>query len=160
VKKIVYIAAALAVTAVAAVQFALPDTPIRLAPSQAPLLAGAEVPPDVASIIERSCQNCHSLKTEWPLYSKVFPLSSLIEGDVATARGHMNLSRWQSYDNAEKRALFSEIGSVVRNQIMPPRPYTLIHPAAKLSDEAAAEIYQWTRAERHRLQSLEEPPIE
>jgi hypothetical protein len=160
VKKIVYIVTALAVTAVAGVQLALPDSAIRLAPSQAPLLAGAEVSPDVASIIERSCQNCHSLKTEWPLYSKIFPFSSLIEGDVASARGHMNLSRWQSYDNAEKSALLSEIGSVVRNQIMPPSRYTLIHPAAKLNADTTAEIYEWTRTERHRLKSVDEPPIE
>jgi hypothetical protein len=70
VKKIIYVAAAFAVTAVAGVQVVLPDSPMRLAPSQAPLLAGAQVPPDVASIIERSCQNCHSLKTEWPLYGR------------------------------------------------------------------------------------------
>ena len=159
-KKIVYIAAACAVTAVVGVQLALPDSAIRLTPSHAPLLAGAQVAPNVASIIERSCQNCHSLKTEWPLYSRIYPFSRVVEDDVATARGHMNLSRWQSYDNSEKSALLSEIGSVVRNHVMPPRRYTLVHPDAKLSDAEANRIYQWTRTERHLLQSSEEPPVE
>ena len=72
----------------------------------------------------------------------------------------MNLSRWQSYDNSEKSALLSEIGSVVRNHVMPPRRYTLVHPDAKLSDADANRIYQWTRTERHLLQSSEEPPVE
>ena len=64
----------------------------------------------------------------------------------------MNLSRWQSYNNDEKSALLSEIGSVVRNHVMPPGRYTLVHPAARLSAADANEIYQWTRAERHLLQ--------
>jgi len=159
VKKIV-LAWALTATAVMGVQIALPDSAMRLAPSRAPLLAGAQVPPDIASMIERSCGNCHSLRTEWPLYSKVFPFSTLIESDVADARAHMNLSRWGSYDNGEKSALLSEIGAVARNHVMPPRRYTLIHPDAKLSAADANEIHEWTRTERQRLKSLGEPPVE
>jgi hypothetical protein len=63
----------------------------------------------------------------------------------------MNLSRWQIYDNSEKIVLLSEIGSVVRTHIMPPRRYTIVHPEAKLTDAEANAIYQWTRAERRRL---------
>jgi hypothetical protein len=153
VKKIVYIAAAFAITAIAGIQLVPTDSAIRLAPSQAPLLVGAQPNPAVASIIERSCQNCHSLKTEWPAYSRVFPFSLLIENDVATARDHMNLSRWQSYDDGEKNALLAEIGSVVRNHIMPPPRYTFVHPAAKLSDADANEICRWTKTERRLLRN-------
>jgi len=63
----------------------------------------------------------------------------------------MNLSRWQIYDDGEKGLLLAEIGSVVRNRVMPPRRYTMIHPEAKLSDSEATEIYQWTRSERRML---------
>lgn len=63
----------------------------------------------------------------------------------------MNLSRWQIYDDSEKGLLLAEIGSVVRNRVMPPRRYTMIHPEAKLSDAETTEIYQWTRSERRRL---------
>ena len=157
-KKIVPVACA--ASAIIGVLFALPDSVIRMAPSQTPLLDGARVPANVASLIERSCQNCHSLKTQWPVYSRIFPLSSLIESDVANARSHMNLSRWQSYDSAEKSALLAEIGSVVRNRIMPPRRYTLVHPAAKLSAADADEIYRWTRAARRVLESTAEQPAE
>jgi len=63
----------------------------------------------------------------------------------------MNLSRWQIYDDDEKNLLLSEIGSVVRNRLMPPRRYTLVHPDAKLSDAEVNEIYEWTRAARRLL---------
>jgi hypothetical protein len=150
-KKIAFIASALAITAAASVQFVLPDSANALPASQPPLLDGAEPTPAVIAIIERSCQNCHSLRTELPFYGRIFPVSLLLEHDVQTARKNMNLSRWRSYDDNEKRALLSEIGVLVRNRIMPPRRYTLIHPAARLSDSDAALIYQWTRAERERL---------
>jgi hypothetical protein len=160
VKKIAYIASALALAALAGAQLVLPDSFIAPASSEMPLLAGSQVSPAVGAIIERSCQNCHSLKTELPLYGRIFPVSLLLEHDVQAARSNMNLSRWQSYADTEKSALLSEIGSVVRNHVMPPRRYTLIHPAAKLSDADAALIYQWTRAERQRLRKATEPPAE
>jgi Haem-binding domain len=33
------------------------------------LLAGAQIDLEVVQIFERSCQNCHSERTEWPRYS-------------------------------------------------------------------------------------------
>jgi hypothetical protein len=151
VKKILLFVALFAILCPAAIQLMRPASAVRQAASREPLLAGAHADTDVASIIGRSCGNCHSLKTEWPLYSRIFPFSWMIEHDVETARSHMNLSRWQNYENPEKNALLAEIGSVVRNRIMPPRRYTLIHPEAKLSDAEADAVYQWTRAERRLL---------
>ncbi len=63
----------------------------------------------------------------------------------------MDLSRWQTYGDAEKRRMLSEIGSVVRGHIMPPGRYTLVHPGAKLSQVEVDEIYRWTRADRKLL---------
>ena len=56
------------------------------------LLAGAVVDSETVKIMERSCQNCHSEKTDWPWYRYVAPVSWLVESDVHKARGHMNLS--------------------------------------------------------------------
>jgi hypothetical protein len=85
------------------------------------------------------------------VYSRIFPFSLMIEHDVHAARSHMNLSRWETYEEGEKSQILSEIGSVVRNRIMPPRRYTMIHPEAKLTDAEANAIYQWTRADRKLL---------
>ena len=63
----------------------------------------------------------------------------------------MNLSRWQTYEDSEKSLMLSEIGAVVRNGIMPPRRYTMIHPEAKLTEAEVNEIYQWTRSDRKLL---------
>ena len=141
-----------AISGVLGIQLVQPASAVRQAPSQpAPILIGAHADAHVSSVIERSCQNCHSLRTEWPLYSRIFPFSWLIDHDVQTARTYMNLSRWQTYEDSEKSLMLSEIGSVVRNRIMPPRRYTMIHPEAKLTEAEVNEIYRWTRADRRLL---------
>ena len=120
------------------------------------LLAGATVDPGVARILERSCQNCHSEKTEWPWYSYIAPLSWMIEHDVEAARERMNLSRWDGYSLDEQRWILTGMSAAIRNRQMPPRRYTLLHPAARLSDDELKQLYQWAQIERRRLRAMPE----
>ena len=122
--------------------------------SARPLLSGVDVDPAVVRILEKSCQNCHSERTEWPWYSYVAPMSWLIEKDVHEARSHLNLSRWGEYDAQKQHDLLAELAAVVRNRRMPLPRYTLLHPGAKPTPDEFERIYQWTRAERRRLTSL------
>lgn len=63
----------------------------------------------------------------------------------------MDLSRWREYDDTKKIEILSRMGSAVRNGLMPPRRYTLLHPDAKLTTAQVAEVYQWTREVRKQL---------
>ena len=119
-----------------------------------PLLAGAVVDSETVQIMERSCQNCHSEKTDWPWYSYVAPMSWLVESDVHRARSHMNLSGWDRYSLEEKQDHLAELAAAVRSRQMPPPRYTLMHRSAKLSQPELDRIYQWARGERRRLKSL------
>jgi len=78
-------------------------------------------------------------------------MSWLIEKDVHDARDAMNLSRWNDYDSNRRRQILTELGSLVRNHVMPPRRYLLLHPEARLSDSETDALYSWTQAERKRL---------
>jgi Haem-binding domain len=49
------------------------------------LYATIAVGPDVRSILERSCGDCHSNETRWPWYSHVAPVSWLVSFDGARA---------------------------------------------------------------------------
>lgn len=118
------------------------------------LLSGADVDPALMRVLKKSCQNCHSERTEWPWYSYVAPMSWLIEKDVHQARSHLNLSRWEEYDARKQHDLLAELAAIVRNRRMPPGRYTLLHPTTKPSPEEFDRIYQWTRAERRRLSLL------
>jgi cytochrome c len=104
--------------------------------------------PEVPSAIERACQNCHSQRTQWPLYSHLPLVSWALEKDVAEARQHLDLSRWAEYSLEDKRDLLARIGTEVRNRRMPLPRYLLLHPEARLSDAEIQGIYEWTKAQR------------
>jgi hypothetical protein len=122
--------------------------------SNTPLLAGNPVDPSVARILERSCQSCHSERTDWPWYSYVAPMSWLIENDVRNGRSHMNLSHWDEYTLDKQQEILTELSAVVRRRQMPLPRYVRLHPNAKLSDSEIDQIYQWARGERRRLKSI------
>jgi hypothetical protein len=130
---------------------------IKTEASPAPVLGDAPVPASVMDIVSRSCQNCHSGRTEWPIYSYIAPMSWMVEKDVAAARNHMNLSRWHDYNSRQRQEFLSEIGSLVRNHRMPLPRYLLLHPEARLSDSEVNQLYQWTRSERKRLKAADQP---
>lgn len=128
-----------------------PFGPVKKQASNKPLLVGTDADPGVVHILEHSCQNCHSETTDWPWYSYIAPVSWMVERDVTEARDHMNLSRWDEYSAPRQRWVLAGIAAVIRGRQMPPRRYTLLHPAARLSDEHRDELYQWAASERQRL---------
>ncbi len=134
--------------------FVHPNGPVTAAKSDNPLLASAGVDPGVLEVVQRSCQNCHSEKTEWPWYSHIAPMSWLVEGDVSHARSRMNLSRWSEYTVEEQQDLLARIATIVRSGEMPPARYTMIHSNAKLSPVERDNLYRWAHAERRRLKSM------
>jgi hypothetical protein len=116
-----------------------------------PILAGARVDPKVLSILQRSCQDCHSDITHYPWYSYVAPVSWLIRSDVNGGRQHLNLSRWEEYSIQRRERILSEIANQVKDRDMPLPQYIWIHRGARLSDADVEAVFQWTQTERSRL---------
>lgn len=106
-----------------------------------------------ATIVARSCANCHSDDTKWPWYSYVSPISWLVEKDVADARAHFNLSTWDGYSSEEKSEILADLARVVANREMPLRHYLLLHHDAQLSDEDAQVLVKWAGRERRALRT-------
>lgn len=117
------------------------------------LLAGAQIPEPLRELVEHKCGNCHSEAVDWPFYSRVAPVSWLLEHDVLEAREHMNLSHWETYSNQEKSDLLSRLAAKTRSGEMPPARYTAIHGDSKLLSKERDSLYEWARAERKRLKT-------
>lgn len=115
------------------------------------LLTGAHVSPNVLAILKRSCGDCHSEATQYPLYSYVFPVSWLIHNDVTGGREHLNFSRWEQYSTIRQERRLSEIANQVQDGGMPLFQYTLIHRNARLSPDEVAAVFRWTQEERARI---------
>jgi len=137
--------------------FVHPFGSVKSQRSAAPLLAGAEANLEIIQIFERSCQNCHSERTEWPWYSYVAPLSWMIEKDVSMGRSHMNLSHWDAYSEEQKVELLTKVGVEVKNRQMPLPQYLNLHPQARLSNDEVVRLYTWAQGERRRLRASIQP---
>jgi hypothetical protein len=91
--------------------------------------------PSTRALAERACFDCHSNQTHWPWYSKVAPVSWLVQADVDEGRKTLNFSEWtREYEEAQ------ESGETVREREMPPRTYVLMHPEAKLTDAERQQL--------------------
>ena len=84
--------------------------------------------PDTRAIAQRACFDCHSNETRWPAYARVAPASWLISYDVSEGRRIVNFSEWQ---RSQEEA--AEAAEAILEQEMPPRPYLLMHPKARLT---------------------------
>lgn len=97
----------------------------------------------VASILKKSCYDCHSNQTKYPIYSEVAPVSWIIAKHVNDGRKWLNFSEWESYDDAKKtklrKLIYREVG-----EAMPLQPYTMVHDGAALSKEEKTAIRNWT----------------
>jgi len=120
-----------------------------------PLFAGAQIDPEVLQIFERSCQNCHSERTEWPWYSYIAPIGWFIEKDVQQGRDHMDFSRWDEYDRGSQRDILTRMSAVLRTRQMPLPRYLILHPSSKLSEGEITMIDEWTQKERLRLKAMQ-----
>jgi hypothetical protein len=115
------------------------------------LEAHTQMTPQVASVLSRSCNDCHSHKTVWPWYTNVAPVSWFIADHVEDGRRHLNFSEWGKGDERRKRKKLEEICEEVRDGAMPLSSYTPLHPQAKLTPEDIKTLCDWTEAERARL---------
>lgn len=115
------------------------------------MYAKMPVPPDIADILGRSCQDCHSSQTMWPWYSRVAPVSWFVVRHVDKGRGELNLSQWGRYTTRRQDRKLKEICEQVTSSKMPMSVYTLMHPQAKLSEHDRQTVCEWTDAARKNL---------
>ena len=103
------------------------------------------VDPNVESIFQRSCRDCHTNKTVWPWYSSVAPVSWLVTDDVHDGRRKMNLSEWGNYKPDEAHTLLMRMCREVSGNDMPIFAYKVIHRNAVLSDADKQALCDWTQ---------------
>jgi Haem-binding domain len=113
--------------------------------------AHTQMTPQVKDILDRSCRDCHSNKTEWPWYTNVAPVSWFVIDHVNEGRHRLNLSEWARLDQPGKK--LRQICEEVEDDAMPLSSYLPLHPKAKLSGQDKKTLCDWTAAEQQRLSS-------
>ncbi len=115
--------------------------------------ARTQITPEVASILDRSCRDCHSNKTVWPWYTNVAPLSWWLSNHVSDGRRSLNMSEWGKLPSDRQERKLRQMCDEVQESMMPLSSYTPMHPAAKLSEQDKKTLCDWTEKERERLSS-------
>lgn len=117
------------------------------------LQATAAVPGDVSAIFVRSCNDCHSSKTNWRWYTYVAPVSWFTVDHVNEGRRELNFSEWGLYNERKKGTRLRAICQEVEKGDMPLASYALVHREVKLTAAQVKAICDWTKEENQRLTS-------
>jgi Haem-binding domain len=115
------------------------------------IFAHTQMTPQVAEILTRSCNDCHSNKTVWPWYTNVAPISWWLSNHVNSGRHMLNYSEWGRLDRDRQDRKLRQICDEVEDGAMPLSSYLPMHPKARLSEEDKKILCDWTAAERERL---------
>jgi len=112
--------------------------------SNPPVESKVQAPPEVMSILERACYDCHSHETRWPWYSWVAPVSWVVSNHVGQGRQRLNFSRWPASDHETQINLYREINREVSTMAMPLTSYQRLHPEARLSVDDRQQLLDWS----------------
>ena len=145
IKKIFKIIAVVIFAAVVIIQF------FRIDKTNPPIIqtetieAVMTVPPDVALVLGRSCNDCHTNNTVYPWYSNVQPTAWFLKNHIDDGKRHLNLSQFATYDPKKRSKKLREICEQVSSGEMPLPSYLWIHRDAVLSDSDKQAICDWTK---------------
>ncbi len=106
--------------------------------------------PEIKTILENKCYDCHSNKTEYPWYSEIAPMSYIIADHVEEGNEHFNVSAWDSYDTKKRDHKLDELIEEVEEGEMPEKGYQLLHGG--FSEEEKEALIAWTRKVREQYQ--------
>jgi hypothetical protein len=131
------------VVAFVAIQFVRPARTNPAVDENQTINALTQMKPEVSSILDRSCRDCHSNKTVWPWYTQFAPVSWWLVD-------HVN-EEWGKLPRDRQERKLRQICDEVTDGQMPLSSYVPMHPAARLSEQDKKTLCDWTDQERTRL---------
>ena len=107
------------------------------------------VPDDVNQLLQVSCNDCHSNKTEYPWYANVQPVAWWLNDHVVDGKKHLNFSDFTKMPLFVQNHKFEEVVEMVEDNEMPLPSYTYfgLHSKADLSEEQRVKIIAWAKSQ-------------
>jgi hypothetical protein len=133
-----------------AAQLKRPDRTNPAVDERKTMRANTQMTPQVAAILERSCQDCHSSETTWPWYSNVAPVSWFLQSHIEEGRRELSFSEWGTYAKRKRERKLHEMCEQVEAGEMPLKSYLPLHPSARLSEDDKRVLCEWTKQEEER----------
>lgn len=113
------------------------------------------VPEDVNHLLQVSCNDCHSNKTEYPWYANVQPVAWWLNDHVVDGKRHLNFSEFTKMPIAIQNHKLEETIEMVEEKKMPLKEYTYfgLHSEADLTSDEREKIITWARAQMSYLKA-------
>lgn len=112
-------------------------------------------PPEVRTVLEHACYDCHSNNTRYPWYANVQPVGWWLADHVNSGKRHLNFSEFGAFPLQRQGKKLDAISDELTNRTMPLRSYTWIHHDARLSDPQIDAVSAWIDGLHDKLQPLE-----
>jgi hypothetical protein len=99
--------------------------------------------PQVQSILEKACYDCHSNNTRYPWYTNIQPVGLWMQHHVDEGKRGLNFDEFRTYNSRKQAKKLEETIGMVKKGKMPLESYTWIHTDAKLSTEERRTLSAW-----------------
>ena len=141
-----------------AIQFIQPEQNLSEQMQENDMLYSLAVPAQVAELLKNSCYDCHSEFTHYPWYSRISPVSWLLNRHIEEGKEALNFNEYAGLKERKKIGTLSSLCEVLESGSMPLRGYLIIHKEAVLGDEEIAEICDWSESEALKIMQSGDAP--
>lgn len=126
-------------------QFVQPSRNLGFSEGKEDISVALNVPVEIKTLLQKSCNDCHSNATVYPWYTNIQPLGLWIQHHVDEGKQELNFSAFNLYSPKKKAHKMEEIIEMVETNEMPLNTYTWIHKEAALSAEDKSALLQWAK---------------
>lgn len=109
------------------------------------------VPPEVMTILETSCYDCHSNHTNYYWYHEIMPFGWWLNHHVDEGKEHLNFSDFSQYSTSKIDHKLEETAEEVEEHEMPLSTYSFVHKEAQLSEDQINRLINWVTEARTSL---------
>ena len=128
------------------IQFFRPEKNIQSGDQPNSITKKFAVSPDVKTILDKACMDCHSNNTKYPWYYKIQPVAWWLAGHVNDGKRELNFDEFTTRRPRFQYRRMEQTIELVKEKEMPLDSYTWTHKDAILTDEEKNKIYDWAKS--------------
>lgn len=103
------------------------------------------------TLLKNACLDCHSNQTTYLWYHRIAPVSWVINNHITEGKAELNLSEWGNWEPLDQIGALDKMADEVKSGEMPLKPYVLMHPKAKLTEEQKEQFFAWAEKQSEEL---------
>ena len=111
------------------------------------------IPPDVNSILDKACYDCHSNNSRYPWYFNIQPVGIWMDNHIQEGKRGLNFSEYTNKRLRYQYHKMEEVIELVQEGGMPIDSYTWTHKDALLTSEERTKLVDWAQSIMDKLEA-------